>query len=129
MTIKDEIFTRLTGHSGLSALIDKRVFPGKLPQKYTLPAIVYQKITSPHLYSHDGEAGLAFPRFQVSCMADDPDEAEDVAIQVQAALSGYSDKELTTPVEASFLLNELEDYEPDTKIYRVIMDFRIWHGE
>ena len=129
MTIQEEIFTRLTGYSGLTALIDKRVYYMRMPQKHRLPAIVYQKISGPKLYSHDGEAGLAYPRIQFSCMADDPDEATSVAAQLQAALSAYTDSGLTTPIEASFILNEFDDYEQDTDIYRVLVDYRIWHGD
>ena len=44
-------------------------------------------------------------------------------------MSAYTDKDLTVPIHASFIDNELETYESDTKIHRIIMDFRIWHEE
>jgi len=128
MTISDEIFTRLTTHSGLSALIGTRAFPMKMPQNYKLPCVVYQKIAGIETYSHDGDAGLYRPRYQFSCYANSHSGVEALVVQLKSALTCYSDETLTTPWAVSFMDMEYEQYDPELDLYRVIVDYRIWHG-
>ena len=126
--IEGELYTRLTTHAGTAALVGTRVWPLVMPQGGKLPAIVYQKVSDVRVYSHDGDSDLIRSRFQVGCYAKNYDDVKALEIQVVDALSGYADRTLETPVEASFMDMAFDDYEPDVKIYRVVIDFRIWHA-
>ena len=127
--IEEQIFSILTADSGLSAIVDSRIYPMSIPQEGRTPCIVYQKITGPRLYDHGGESGLAYPRFQFSCWANSYSGAKALADALRSAFSAYSDRSATVPVHVAFIEAELDDYEPETKLYRRIMDFRVWHEE
>lgn len=126
--IEGELYTRLTTHAGTAALVGTRVWPLVMPQGGKLPAIVYQKVSDVRVYSHDGDSDLIRSRFQVSCYAKNYDDVKALEAQVVDALSGYADRTLGTPVEASFMDMAFDDYEPDVKIYRVMVDFKVWHA-
>ena len=131
MGIEADLYTHLRDHTGLSALISGRVYPLTMPQDVTLPAVVYQRVTGPREYSFTGSSGLAHPRFQVSVWAETYASAKDVAEQIKVALGGYNGGMGSggTLVYGSFIENELDFYEPDTRLYHVPVDFTMWHRE
>jgi len=131
--IESVLFTRLTGFAGLTALINKRVYPLVMPQaeglEKKLPCIVYQKITGRHIYSHGGESNLTRSRYQFSCYAKTHVSAWNVTRQLQAALSAWSDMTVTPAVFVCFLEMEMDLYDSTIETFRVIADYAIWHEE
>ncbi len=119
------LYTRLTGHAGLAALVDTRVYPMLLPQGATLPALTYQRISTVQTYSHQGDSGLATVRMQVDCWGATYASAKAVAAQVKAALSGYT----SSAIGRCHLVAERDLYDPETGHYRVIIDFMIGYQE
>lgn len=111
------------------ALVANRVYPMKLPQNPTLPAITYQKISGLRVQSHDGPSGLAYPRFQVSCWGESYSDAKQVAEEVRQDLDGYQGLMGVVQVGAALLQNEIDFYIPETGYYHVPVDFIIWHDE
>lgn len=93
MTIESSLFTTLSGHAGLAALIGTRIYPVCLPQEATLPCVVVLRVST--------ERGQGFgvtqpivisrPHLRFSCWALTHDGALDVCAQLRAALraSGY----------------------------------------
>ena len=73
--------------------------------------------------------GVAMPLFQLDCWASTYDEARDVARQVQAALQNYSGTIQSVVIQAIRFESEMEDYEPEIKVFRRILDFTIIHDE
>lgn len=127
--IQQALFTILSAHPGLSALVGSRIYPLILPQNPAYPALTYQRVSGPREQSHDGPSGLARPRFQVSCWHPDFDQAKAAAEQVRLALAGYRGIVGGLEIEGIQVENELDLYDPDAKVYRVILDFVIWHQE
>jgi hypothetical protein len=130
MTIESELFSRLTGFAGLAALIGDRVYPVKLPQNVTLPAITYLKVSAIRASNFGVDTGDVRYRIQINCWSDKkPGEAlgsNTVAAQVKAALKRYRGGNF----QESFLENEIDDdYDDDAENFRVIMDFIIWFKE
>ena len=126
MSIEQGLYAHLSSHAGLTALVGDRIYPLVLPQKVALPAVVYQRISLWQTYTHNG-ASLARPRFQNTCVGRTYAEAHDVAAQVRDALSGYRGMMGSVAVEAAFIDNEREDYEPETDSYIRQVDVIIWH--
>jgi len=124
--IEQSLETYLKNYADLTALVGTRIYPAKLPQNFTPPAITYSRISSSRYYSHSGPSGLARPRFQLSCWAEHYGEAKQVAEQVRAALEAWP---ATKTVQAAFVVNELDGYEPETKLYHVPVDVIFWHNE
>lgn len=45
MSVETDVFTAVTGDSGVNALIGTRMYPNILPDETSMPAIVYQQIS------------------------------------------------------------------------------------
>lgn len=128
MAIEADLRTYLLAQAGISALVSTRCYPLTLPQGVTLPAITYQTIAHPGLISHDGAVGLARVRIQVDCWDDDYAGALALGAQVRSALLGYAGAMGATAAANGRIVNELDDYEPETKIWRRLVDAAIWHA-
>lgn len=130
MVIEEGLYAYLAGYAGLTALVDSRIYPLQAPEDAIYPLVVYQRISGPRVYSHDGASGLAHPRFQITSWGEIYPDAKAVAKQVRLALSGYAGTMGDdVDVDAAFLVNELERYDPETKRWGVIQDYIIWHHE
>lgn len=124
------IKTKLTAHAGLSALISTRVHPLQLPQQPSLPALTYRMVSLTPVATRDnsGKAGLERPRFQFDCWASTYGGAQAVAQQLREALTTFP--QASDPrIDVALVANALDDYEPDTDRWRVILDAFIWHAE
>lgn len=132
MTIEAAVIQHLLAHPGVAALVGDRIYPMRLPQRPTYPALTCQKVSGPRVTAKDGPAGLAQARMQVSCWAKSYPDAKAVAEQVRRALAGFSGVmggAGGVKVEMTQLENEVDMYEPETGIYHVPVDFVIWHRE
>lgn len=127
--IEQALYTILSGHAGLTALVGSRIYPLILPQSPLLPAVIYQRVDAAREGTHDGPSGLAHPLFQLSCWALDFDQARAVVAQVRLALDGYTGTVGGVEIEAIQSGHEDDQYEQDTKIYHSSIDFDIWHQE
>ena len=125
MSLETEIVQTLQNHPGMAALVVTRIYPMLMPQNPTLPAIVYQKISGPRSYSHSGDQNLTFTRYQFSCWAHTYAGAKALAAQLRDCLSGRK----YGVIRASFCVNELDDYDPISKDFRIIVDFHFWVAE
>lgn len=131
MIIEAALYSYLSTYAGLTDLISTRLYPLVLPQNPTYPAITYLKV------SRVGGRAMKSTnprhiraRFQFSCWATSYSSAKAVAVQVQTALQDYNGVmggSGGVTVLDSEPINELDIYEPDTKLYHVPIDIMIWH--
>jgi len=124
MNAEGAIWSAILASAPVTALVGTRVYPMMLPQGPTFPAVVYQRISTVPDMLVDGP-GFAPIRMQLSMWATTFDGARTLADAVVTALHGYHGGEL----RLSRLINLLDDYEPDTKLFRVIADFRVHHTQ
>lgn len=129
MIIEEAIVAYLTTYSGLSALISTRLYPLRLPENPTYPAVTYQRISGPRVQSHSGPSGLAFPRFQFDCYGTSYLGSKAVEKQVRAALEGYKGTMGMVNVSSALSQDDRDFYDPNTRIWRVSIDFIIGHEE
>lgn len=116
--------------SGVIALVGNKVYPLRAPD--TLPSppyITYQKITGRRDTTHDGNSGLANPQFQINCWSTTYLSAKTLALEVVKALNGYKGAMGGTARVASFVNNELDMFDPKTKLYSSIVEVIFWHSE
>jgi len=126
MVFQVGLFTFLTSQSALTDLIATRIYSRLMPQKPTLPLLVYNKISNPRVYSQDGDSGLENPRYQFDVWADDPDSAEQIADILIGILSGYKGAMGDETVGASFVENDEDGYDAETGLYRVMVEVVFW---
>lgn len=122
MAFGQTLYTKLTGHAGLSALVSTRVYPGKFKQQGTLPAIRYTRISSDHPSAMSADVGLTDYRYQFDIVAGTYAAADAVLIQLKNCLQRW--RSSGDGVQDSFLINESDDFEPDNDQYRIRVDVR-----
>lgn len=105
-------------YSTIKTLASGRVYPMVLPETATLPAIVYQRVSSVPVNSLDGDSGLDSVRVQIVTWAASYKAAKDLAKSVRDTLNASSLKIITD--------NDFDDYEPETKRFRTITDYIVW---
>lgn len=115
--IEEDIFTALSGFAGLSALVSDRIYPLRLPQGGSLPAIVYTRVSGERVNNLDGE-NIQNPRYQVDCWAENYAGAKAAAAQVELAFAASTLQ--------AVLIADRDDKDDTVKIYRVSMDFSVW---
>lgn len=134
ITIEQGLYHFLTNTAGITALVSTRIYPNKLPQTVTLPAITYQRISTPRIHTHDtsGKTGTAHPRFQFDAWGTSYASCKAVADAIRAALNGYRGTmggADPVTVQGALIDDERYDNSPDTGMERIMSDFIIWHLE
>lgn len=134
--IEQALRALFTGDAGLAALLDKRVYPERLPQNPRYPALTAAIVAGQSTYSMDGASGLANPRIQVDCYAETKDGVIALRDKVMAALSGYRGSAGAPAVEiyGAFRVSEIDAPGSELngagpRVWRKTLDFIVWHKE
>lgn len=98
------------------------IWPNQRPEGSDVPAVVTNVIyTEPATVLDGSDGDLLNKRVQIDCWADSYDEARDLAELVRARMQ-------TEGISfGSSMLSDQDFDEPDTKLYRVSMDFSCWY--
>ncbi len=134
-TIEEAVVARMAGYAGLTALIGSgsamRLYPLVIPQDAALPAIAYQKISSPKEQSHSGSSHLARSRLQLTCEAETYAGVKAVAAQVRECWWGFAGTVAGVRIDGCEIANDtdttLERQAVTTPVVR--LDVLIWHYE
>jgi hypothetical protein len=121
MSAESSLRAVLLASPAVAALVGTRVYPMTLPQAPTLPAVTFQRISTVPDHLLDAESWRVPCRVSLSLWASSFDGMRALADAVTTALRGYSGNGL----RLVRLLNMTDDYEPETKLFRVIADFRV----
>jgi len=125
MTIESELRTRLIAAATSAA---SRIYPQKLPQDPTYPALTFQRVSGARVGNLAGAAGRAKPRITFSCWAQTYVAAQALAAEVRASLNGF--KGTLTTISADIALeNEIDDFDDVVNVHRVIQDYFVAHVE
>lgn len=127
----------LLADAGIVAIVTDRVFPIVLRQGEINPSIVYTRISGRSGHWMQGPDGLAVPRFQIDCWSQAATISNNLANLVKERIDGHrgempygtgSPQDFVT-VQGVFFTDEREDYDTDSKLYRVSRDYLIWFRE
>ena len=137
MSIESGLYLFLTTNHVISPVVSTRVYPKVVPQgQTTFPVVTYQRISTPRFRSHDGEAGLAHPRFQLNCWDPDYLDARALADTIRREINDTNNWGAwdDTTVQAVHVLGEGDmDYVPSVERERARhgrrLDIEIWHEE
>lgn len=128
MSIKSVIYTRLTTYAGLSALTALRIYPDVAPHTPTTPFITYGEVSSEHHSAMGIDSQVVTSRYQFDVWADSDASRIAVTEQLRKALQRWRNTSGTV-VQATFYLNDVDIYEPDTEYFRKSVDFEINYEE
>ena len=123
----------LESNGGLSALVSTRIYPMRLPQTATLPAITYQDVSLAVTQAHKEKSSLPRPRFQFTISGGTVESVDNVGTALKNAIDGYQGNMGTgsyiTEVEACLLKNEFSNDDPETRLYLRYQDYVIQYKE
>lgn len=121
MTIEEDARAVLIADGTVAALIAARVYPMRLPQPATLPAVVYMRISGPRDISLSGASGSGRARIRYNCWAETYDGAKELLVAVRDAIDGISGAVAAT--------SETEFYDDDGEAYLASIDYYLHHTE
>jgi len=130
--LSEALYSRLQAVSGVTALVGTRVYPLRLPQAVTYPAVRYQVIDEERPGALDADIGLVWARVQLDSYAATYLAAKQLATALRAALRRAAWTEDGVQVQDAELLvvqDETEELAPDRLVYRVRHDFRVCYRE
>lgn len=133
-SIRQSIYTFLTGHGLITAIVGTNIFYGYAPSGTPSPFIVYQQIDSIPEHHQGGDSGMGRTRIQIDCYSTDADQTETLAHAVRRALDGYRDSIGSTFINAITLENRLDGMEgpsdgSEIRTFRSTLDFIVYHDE
>lgn len=128
MSVEAGLYSILSSSTTLSVLVSDRIFPKTRRNCNTFPALVYHRISTNPVSSHDAAEGLARIRFQIDCIGSSFASAIEVAAAVRGVLSGYRGY-----VGGGWLSalreNERDSFENETGLHVVQQDYFIYFQE
>lgn len=106
----------------LTAIIKDRLYPLAIPDTGTVPAIVYQRVSSPRTLTLDGDS-VNSPRIQFSCYATSFGQAKQVAMGLCESLDCFRGVLGDKTKAVVLMADNRDDFEPETGRYRCGVDF------
>jgi hypothetical protein len=129
-SLEQAVYEYLTGHAGFAGAVDDRLYPVVLPQQAVMPAVVYQRISGTRDLRQDGASDLARARVQFGCTGNDYLELKNGAVkQLRLALHGLKQVDGGAALVAAEIVNEVDLYDDETKLHRILVDAMIWYRE
>ena len=122
MTIETVLTAKLKADA---TLLGNRVYPVKLPQNASFPAARYVRVGTVRGYTHNGPDCLPAVQFQIDVFDNTFAGVRAAWEQVRQSLSGFQGVDILIAT----LDTERDDFEDDTKLYRVMADFVILYNE
>lgn len=105
------------------------LYPFLLPQKCGLPAVAYFPVSLERLHSLTADTGFVKQRLQFSCFAKSYRQAVETARIIQRALQNFSGEMNGLTIGGVLLMDEVSDYEADTGLYSVSLEFEFQFEE
>lgn len=125
MSFESDFNTTLLDFSGLTNLVSvDNIQPGFAAEGIGRPFVVWTRVFSEPQSGLDGfTSGLERVRVQVDCYAESFDSVIAIASQVRAAVDAVDGDNNLRGV----CINEMDDFEEDTRLYRRMVEFSVFH--
>lgn len=133
--IEASLFTLISTASTVGPLVQKsdgsgyRIYPERIPQDATFPAIAYNIIDSPSYHSQSGKSNLKYPRIQISCWSDDYDNALIFGKLVDDLLDGFKGTVGSSRIDGILQQNDITMYDNTSRNWRRMFDYLVLYAE
>ena len=127
MTIETGLRTHLLADGPVAALVVTRIYPLKLPQSSTYPALTYEIISDIPYRGLAGDRNRERIRARIHCWAETYTGAIDLAGKVRTAVADFSGLMGTVPVSSVKFETWNDIFEDVPEVYRRVVDFMITH--
>ncbi len=137
MSIEDGLRTHLLADGPVAALVvdsslavpfRDRVYPLKLPQEPTYPALTLEIVSDIPYRGLSGDHDKEVIRARIHCWAETFSGAIDLAGKVRTAVADFSGTMGTTAVSSAKFETWNDIYEDVPEVYRRVADFMITHA-
>ncbi len=132
MIFETALYNYLSGHTGLKTLVDNRIYPLKLPQNPTYPAVVYQDISTTEITAMGTNPGMYTCRYQFKCFGSTKADSKAAAQQIRLAFRNYwgtMGGAGGVTVDYAEMADEHSEYFDETKSYCTFVDVMITFKE
>lgn len=116
----------LVADTAVLALVSTRIYPMVLPLDVTLPAISIHEVSG----AENAITGHGYPRYQISCWASGASgfsQVQSMKDAVKDCLNRYKGVASGNHIKQITFLGSLDDYETETKVYHIPLDFQVIH--
>ena len=127
--LEEAVYSRLSGNVAVAAIVSTRIYPQKIPQEATLPAIAYARVSARRVKAHAAPTGLARARMQVTCVATSYSAVKALAAAVRKALEGVMGTVGGLALQGSWLETDADEYGDAEGLHSVRQDFMVWYTE
>jgi hypothetical protein len=134
MSLKAALYQYLSGVSGLSALVDNRIYPDVAPETAGLPYIVHRIISADHVRHMIAASGFVGRRVQFDVYGTTALSVDNVFDELSAALEAFRGEMGSDDLDilSSGIESERDDFIPpqdgsQVGKHRRSVDFNIWH--
>lgn len=124
-----DLRTFLIADATITGLVVQRVYPNALPQNPTYPAITYNQVSGVRVRNLKGPSGTAQPRISINAWASTYLGARSLADAIRQRIDGYSGLMGSTVVGNVILDNEIDFFEDQVLVHRVLQDYFIFNEE
>ena len=114
--MQEQLLTLLSGATDAGT----RIYPNASPDKPARPYLVYTRASSNSENVLGGYGGIMNTRIQIDAYADSYAAAQALASQVDALMRAWALQNVSYPA--------IDQYEPETRLHRVILEYSVWHG-
>ena len=127
--VDEALFDLVTGDAGVSAIMDDRLYPGRLPsrdelgEELTFPCARFFRVSGTEVYSHSGRSNLDLPRFQFDVYARTWAEVQGLADAIDNVLAGYKGTIGDVWLQRVMRMGRHDTWEDALERWRVILDF------
>ena len=119
-TFGEQIFSKLTAATAVTALVATRIYPNKAPQGAGAPRIVFLVVSDVPNNTLDGDVASRQrqARLQVDCYAEKYLDAQALAEAVDSVLGN-----LSGPGLSGWRENSTDLWDEEAQLHRVLMEF------
>ncbi len=115
-----DIRNYLISQETLKLKIGTRIYPGWIPENAVMPSVAFLSVSG--VRHHDID--VAYPRYQFSVFSPRYIEAKEIAAEIRNILQRFKGQMGNSNVIQVAFQNEYENYENDTKLYHIAIDFK-----
>lgn len=129
MSFSTDLFAFLTADETLAGLIATRLYPDVMPATNAWPgcSMVYKGINGLKEQSNDGDSNLRRQSVQFDVYSRSREDIGTVMDRLSALLLPLKGSMGSTSVGAVFHVHDSSNFEPETRLFRGIVEFEFWH--
>ena len=129
MSIEDAIYTRLSGHAGLTAIIGVRHYPVIAPQNPVAPYVVWRRSGTNKISLLSVDTDISQVEYQFECYATTFEVARSIVNELRLALQRYSATVSGTVIMDITIENDEDDYDDMENLFYSSFQVTITHRE